>query len=232
MSNKYGPRIVTDGLVLCLDAADRNSYPGSGSTWYDLSGNNHHGTLGNHTYGTNNSGYIEFNGSTTSCTLNASNSFKNITAPLTITAWAYQDTSGVRAIFAQYNSTTNYRLTKMLRIDSSTMYYYYGINTGSFSQVTLASSTFNQWNYYTVTVSGTPSAAYIQLGHNLRYSSLNYKTNLSTTPDLNTPIVIGSNSGYGEDWDGKISNVCFYNRALSQAELLQNYNATKGRFGL
>jgi hypothetical protein len=38
MSYANGPRIVTDGLVCCLDAANRKSYPGSGTTWYDLSG--------------------------------------------------------------------------------------------------------------------------------------------------------------------------------------------------
>ena len=42
MSNLYGPRIVTDGLVLHLDAGNRKSYPGSGSTWYDLSGQDNH----------------------------------------------------------------------------------------------------------------------------------------------------------------------------------------------
>ena len=45
MANLYGPRIVTDGLVLHLDAANRKSYPGSGSTWYDLSGNGNNGTI-------------------------------------------------------------------------------------------------------------------------------------------------------------------------------------------
>ena len=90
----------------------------------------------------------------------------------------------------------------------------------------------NKWNYYSVTVSGTPTAAYIQLGYNLDYTNLNFRNNLSTTPDLNTPVTIGSNGGYGEDWDGNISTVMFYNRALSQDDLLKNYLATKGRYGL
>jgi hypothetical protein len=63
MSNNYGPRIVTDGLVLCLDAADQNSYAGSGSTWYDLSGNNNHFTLNNSpTYSFEGGGNIIFDG--------------------------------------------------------------------------------------------------------------------------------------------------------------------------
>ena len=47
MGLHHSPRIVTDGLILCLDAADKNSYPGSGNTWYDLSGNGNDGILVN-----------------------------------------------------------------------------------------------------------------------------------------------------------------------------------------
>ncbi len=62
MTNSYGPSIVRDGLVLYLDAGDRNSYPGTGNTWYDLSGNNNHGTIYNSLpYNTNNKGYFDFN---------------------------------------------------------------------------------------------------------------------------------------------------------------------------
>ena len=63
MSNNYGPKIVTDGLVLCLDAADQNSYPGSGNTWYDLSGNGNNGTLVNGVgYNSGNLGSLVFGG--------------------------------------------------------------------------------------------------------------------------------------------------------------------------
>ena len=56
MATKYGPTIVTDGLVLCLDAANSQSYPGSGTTWTDLSGNSNDANVGssvtyNSTYG-------------------------------------------------------------------------------------------------------------------------------------------------------------------------------------
>jgi hypothetical protein len=232
MSATINPDIVTDGLVLCLDAGNSMSYPGSGNTWTDLSGNGNSGTLGNHIFTSDNKGSISFNGSSTTCLISASESLKLTTAPLTIIAWAYQDTSGYRCIFAQYNNTTNYKLTKMLRIDLSNIIYYHGINNGSFSSVSKTGNQLNQWNYYSVTVSGTPTAAYIQLGYNLDYTNLTFRNNLSTTPDLTTPVTIGSNGGYGEDWDGNISTVMFYNRALSQNDLLQNYLATKGRYGL
>ena len=58
----YSPHIVTDGLVLCLDAANPRSYPGSGTTWYDLSGNGYNCELANTTFNTNHGGSIDFDG--------------------------------------------------------------------------------------------------------------------------------------------------------------------------
>ena len=63
MATLYAPRIVTDGLVLCLDAGNRKSYPGSGTSWVDMSGNNNTGTLTNGpTFGGGNGGSIVFDG--------------------------------------------------------------------------------------------------------------------------------------------------------------------------
>ena len=69
MAITRGPNIVRDGLVLCLDAKDPNSYPGSGSTWYDLSGNNFDYTLGNNlTYSNSNKTFIMSSSSSTGAT--------------------------------------------------------------------------------------------------------------------------------------------------------------------
>ena len=57
------PRIVTDGLVLAIDAANTKSYPGSGTTWYDISRNNSNGSLVNgSTFSSENLGTVTFNG--------------------------------------------------------------------------------------------------------------------------------------------------------------------------
>lgn len=64
MALAHNPKIVTDGLVLCLDAANPKSYPGSGTVWSDLSGNGNNGTLVNGVgYNSNNGGYLTFDGS-------------------------------------------------------------------------------------------------------------------------------------------------------------------------
>ena len=62
MAYRNGPKIVTDGLVLCLDAAIGKSYPGSGTTWYDLSGNGNNGTIVNATFNSSNNGTIYLDG--------------------------------------------------------------------------------------------------------------------------------------------------------------------------
>jgi hypothetical protein len=63
MACNSGPDIIEDGLVLCLDAGNKRSYPGSGTTWYDTSGNDNHFTLYNTpTFSSDNGGCISFNG--------------------------------------------------------------------------------------------------------------------------------------------------------------------------
>ena len=63
MALSHSPKIVTDGLVLCLDAGDGKSYSGSGTTWYDRSGNGNNGILVNGpTFDSNNRGAIVFDG--------------------------------------------------------------------------------------------------------------------------------------------------------------------------
>ena len=63
MAFNNGPKIITDGLVLCLDASDRNSYPGSGTTWYDVSSKNNDSSLANGpTYSSANGGSIVLDG--------------------------------------------------------------------------------------------------------------------------------------------------------------------------
>ena len=76
MATDYNHSIVTDGLVLCVDAANTKSYPGSGTTWTDISGKNHNGTLINGpTFSSDNMGGIVFDGSNDAVTLSANSDF-------------------------------------------------------------------------------------------------------------------------------------------------------------
>ena len=79
MGLSHSPTIVTDGLVLCLDAADKRSYPGTGTTWTDRSGNNHHGPLTNGpAFTSDNGGILTFDGTDDYMQMTTSPTFKSI----------------------------------------------------------------------------------------------------------------------------------------------------------
>ena len=90
MAYHNGPRIITDGLVLCLDAANAKSYSGSGTIWTDLSSNGANGTNSNMTYSSSNGGYFIFNNSSSVSTI-ANYSALNPTLGLTIESWVNFD---------------------------------------------------------------------------------------------------------------------------------------------
>ena len=89
MATQYANgKIVTDGLVLSLNAADRNSYPGSGTTWTDTSGNGNNGTLTNGpTFNSGNGGYIQFDGTNDRVDIADANSLDFGTGGFTILVW-------------------------------------------------------------------------------------------------------------------------------------------------
>jgi hypothetical protein len=94
MALAHSPKIVTDGLVLCLDAGNPKSYPGSGTTWTDLSGNGNNGTLVNGVgYNSGNGGSLVFDGVNDRVTINASSHTNLSSGNFTISSWFYIPTS-------------------------------------------------------------------------------------------------------------------------------------------
>jgi len=236
MANLYGPRIVTDGLIFHVDAANKKSYPGTGTTWYDLSGKQQNVTLENGpAYSSLNYGKFSFDGTNDGGLIASNSEMLSIVCPMTILVWAKQTSTGsYRVIFGQYSSTTNHRLIKMLRVDGSSRIfkYYYGTSSGSFgSRQHSVYPTLNQWNFYSVIVSGTISSAYITLGLNTTFTGASSAGALTSTPDTSTAVRIGRMNS-AEYWAGDISVVSVYNKALSTNEVTNIYNANKGRFGL
>ena len=89
-----GGGIVTNNLVLHLDAGDSSSYSGSGNTWTDLSSSNNNGTINGATYNSGNDGYFDFDGSNDSISFTLSNDFAFGTGDFTIEAWVRFDNTG------------------------------------------------------------------------------------------------------------------------------------------
>ena len=111
MSIFYNPRIVTDGLVLALDAGNTKSYPGSGTTWTDLSGRGNTGTLTNGpTYSSANGGSIVFDGTNDHVTMSGNNisGLSAETTDFSICIWVkYNSTASYGAFFAKQNSISS-----------------------------------------------------------------------------------------------------------------------------
>jgi hypothetical protein len=221
-----GPNIITDGLVLALDAANSRSYPGTGTTWSDLSGNGNNGTLTNGpTFNSGNGGSIVFDGVDDFVTVPSSTSLTIEGEGLTLGAWVnynltQQDWKGV--IYKASGNSTGFQLF----IDSSEFIAFGIITTTGFARpnsgVYLSPNT---WHY----IVGTYDGANMRIYENTILRNTLAKT--GTIVNANVSLNIGR-SFSTEEMPGNIAQVSIYNRALSATEIFQNYNATKSRFNL
>jgi hypothetical protein len=232
MAFNHSPRIVTDGLVLCLDAANPASYPGSGTTWNDLSGNSNTGTLTNGpTFTTDGLGAIVFDGADDSVVVDNSSTLQ-ITNSITINLWvnvqvAASTTGGcgvvTKGTFA--GEPTNDYDYMMYITDASTAFAFYKKNSAGVSQnLAVSYNSALKWSFLTVTLNDTDAKLYTN--SQLALTS----TFTSGIRSSNDNLLIGK--GWNARLNGFISGVQIYNRALSADEVLQNFNATKTRFGL
>jgi hypothetical protein len=216
-----GQNIVTSGLVLNLDSANKDSYPGTGTTWTDLSGNGNNGTLVNGlTFLPNsNGGIFNFDNADDAviCTNNAS---VQITVG-TITGW-FKVTNGssVNGIIAKQNAWG-------LFVWNDTLSTYDWGNTAQ--RDTGINVADGNWHYAVMTFTetiGTPS--------NNAIIYLDGTAVLTTTVknlNQNVTVQVGE-ANASQYFGGFIGQASIYNRVLSSTEVLQNYNAQKTRFGL
>jgi len=227
--------IVLNGLVLWLDAGVSDSYPAGGTVWKDLAGSNN-GTLTNGpTFSSANGGSIVFDGSNDYATLGTPSLLNGVQVPLTICMWAKANSFGTfNVLWSADKEVTGGGLYSMLRLDSGNLRYYTTNSSGEYQSNGSPNLTpsINVWNFYAVTVLGTLSSPTVTLYLNKSSQTYSYST-LSSSPNLTVNFRIGtSERTNGEVWNGNISNAMWYNRALTPTEILQNYNAMKGRFGL
>ena len=216
MAFNYSPKIVTDGLVLYLDAANPNSYVSGSNTWRDISRAGNNGIFPNVPSINNaNGGSITFNGS--NIYANVGNSPSLDLTTFTLATW--------------FKSTI--QTNQILMGKAYTISYYMNMGGGSFSLWTSGSTIGipniglqdGNWHYVTATMVGTTKFLYAD--GILRTSG---SGNIPAT-DSNS-LYIGTSATVAIPFSGSIASAQVYNRALSATEVLQNYNATKTRFGL
>ena len=224
MGLSHSPKIVTNGLVLALDAANNKSYPGSGTSWNDLSGNNNTGTLTNGpTFNAGNMGSISFDGT---------DDYVGCIGSLTVTAatfitWIRRNGSQVEYSGILFSRGTSVTGMNFFGSTTNRLGYHWNGSTSTYlwdSGLTVPDLT---WCMIAVSVTSTSATAYLcQIGIT---SATNVVSHASTVLDS---IRIAADSFSNRFFRGNIAVAQIYNRALTATEVLQNYNATKGRFGL
>lgn len=232
MSYNNGPKIITNQLVLLLDSANTKSYPGTGTAWNDLSGNGNNGTLTNGpTFNTSNQGSIVFDG--TNDYVECPNLSNIITGSFSISAWVNWtniSSPSIQKIIHIQNSTREINLDNYNGGSGSKKIHFYTSATSSTNNVLTTGETAlsNVWYYIVGVYNDTLKFKYLYVNGILKNSA-------STTVKISWPnsnTRIGYRLNNTEPFNGKINHIKIYNTNLSQSDILQNYNAIKGRFGL
>jgi hypothetical protein len=235
------PIIVRDGLVLDLDAANPLSYPGTGTTWTDLSGNGNNGTLINGpTFDSGNLGSISFDGI---------NDYVSLSSPSNKWAWTPSATTGYNVLSIEmWTKSTDTSGRYFSRPwNGSGEYNYWLTADGWYQQIgnqssnrTFTSLATGNWEHIVCVVTATQSAVYRNGTVNQNFSSHNITNNTPASGNSNLPLAIMTLYPYGSGWGGdtghailgSVSNFKIYSRVLSPEEVLQNFNATRGRYGI
>lgn len=241
MSLSHHPSIVRNGLVLNYDAANRKSYPAAGTSWLDLKTRTS-ATLTNVSYLSNNGGVLSYNG-TSSTTVN-STAITGV-SEFTVIVWFYSSSitnyKNILDFNYNFNGTGSNNTGPRLEMSAAAnlLWVFSGSSTSAgtiYSYIASKSSGLSANTWYCAAMS--------------RDSSLNIKAYLNGVDSGNSVVQVGGNNsafigsfnkittGVGcypnsdRYLSGYVSNILSYNRALTATEILKNYNATKGRFGL
>jgi len=243
MSTNYSPELVTDGLTLCLDANAVSSYPGSGSTWYDISGNDLDVTQSDGTLipTFNSAGYFDFTSDRMEhWTTNA----PGINGAFTVCGWISPDSftspdGNPYLGILNRSDGTNHVFSLFLggsggSYGSAGSMAAWAVNTGgAFTTYTSSSTcipTLAEWNFCVWRYqdgAGMTFDLFDSSGHVTNTQS----TSITLQTDIGNQFTLGGwRSVYY--FDGKIANLAQYFRRLSDAEVQQNFNAHRSRFRL
>ena len=223
---------VTDGLVLNLDAGNRKSYPATGTTWTDLTGNGNDGTLTNGpTFDSSNGGSIVFDGTDEFVSV-PDNSTWDLPGDFSLQVWFKRNAAFAstwwRDSFIGHDDGGGLNNKWIFTYDGTSLLFHTNTTSGS-SQLIQApipwTPSNNEWYLVNLTKSGNVYTFY------QNSISLGSVTNTAPIPDSSAPLTIGTAEG-GSLFNGNIAKVKIYNKALTAAEVEQNFNVTRGRFGV
>ena len=232
----HSPSIVTSGLALAFDAGNAKSYPGTGTTWTDLSGNGLTGAINNAPVFSNSAGgNFTFNG--TSNTISFTR--KRFTAGLTYAAWIKTTSAKNTATYTTTTANpiigdTNGGVWNGFGVHNGKLRYCYYTRAGNavITSDSTASVNTGNWVHAVVTHSYTETAKLYING--VLDSTFNVATTGATDPWAQYLAADRIGTGYGsaDFFNGSIAKVMLYSADLTADQVLQNFNALRGRFGL
>ena len=223
-------KIVTNGLVLHLDASQLSSYPGTGNTWFDISGNNRNFTwTSTPTFGID--GVYYFGTLGKKCTGPASNSFGiNNTSGYTVFLLVKQLTLTQSSAFKFYSSNgsglAGRGIFSHCTWEDNIIYFDQGGCCNPDTRTSVASGGLTSWSIVVFRSTVATRSIFKNASSLVTNSTTAANINLTTTGvDL-------AATDEGATWNARINGFLVYNRGLSDTEITQNYNAIKSRFGL
>ena len=223
-----GPKIVTNGLTLCLDASDRNSYPGSGTTWFDVSGNKNCALANSPAFDPTNGGSIAFDGADDYANIPGGQTaitLGNGDVAWTVSAWIKTTTAvnglGQGSILSNSSSGPVF---SMMGVNASKMVYW-TYHSGWYQSLGTKTVNDNIWHMLTwVNYTNYTMDMYVDGVLDLNIAN--------STSGNNNPVdtIAGSWAGL---YAGNLATLSIYKgTALTAAQVLQNYTVTKSRFNL
>ncbi len=219
-----GPRLITNGLVLYLDAGNTKSYSG-GTIWTDLSGYGNHGTLSGCTFDSSNFGSIAFNGNN----YVSINDDPNLNFSIfTYSGWLLNTDTNLnwnRVLSKKDLFTDNDGYEISLYTGTGTDMYISGAGN-TFAVINNINWINTGWHNLVVIFNNTVVSVYFD-------NVYKGQGNINPVVSNSRPLFLGKiNSESTTQWEGKMGNVSMYNRVLSTSEVLQNFNALRGRYGI
>ena len=236
MGINYGPPpVVLKNLILCLDAADKNSYPGSGTTWTNLMGPDN-GTISGCTFSSAYGGILNFDGSNDKVDMTPT-AFGSL-SELSVSIWCRTESNAgsYRCLLSGRSTSNNNDYSSGINIDQGS-----GVQT-SFKVLSVEGAgriggsvdqmnddiEFNNWTHIMVTKS--TSTITMKINNNAQNNRSRNDVEMGLQyMCIGARYYSGSNRGY---FDGDIALIHLYNRVLTESEQEQNFNSHRGRFGV
>lgn len=233
LKDRFALSIVTSGLVLNLDAGDSSSYPGSGTTWTDLSGNNNDFTISGATYSSADGGSFTFGDNEGDYVLRSATDVIGGLTDLTVEMWIRIETLQTQITFVSYNTSSTDNAFMVFKVSANAIRAYLG---SSYVNTTFSDSNWNTGSYinFVIARSGTNIKYYID-GTFITETNSYFSGSIATGGTLvfgqeqDSP---GGGFNTSQDFPGDYAKIAIYNRQLSASEVTQNFDALKARYGL